>query len=101
MKKIIRLNIQDNVITALEKIEKGDIIKLEDEIIALNNILFEHKMAIQDIKKGEIVRKYGVPIGVAYKDIKKGEHVHLHNLKTIQDDNISNLDETEWKNRNA
>lgn len=41
-----------------------------------------HKSAICDIKKGEKVIKYGYPIGVATEDIKKGEHVHSHNLHT-------------------
>ncbi len=41
-----------------------------------------HKYALFDIKKGENVIKYGSPIGHATKDIKKGEQVHTHNLKT-------------------
>lgn len=41
-----------------------------------------HKYALQDIKCGEKVIKYGFPIGVATADVKKGEHVHSHNLKT-------------------
>ena len=39
-----------------------------------------HKIALTDIKKGEAVVKYGYPIGVATKDIKKGDFVHTHNL---------------------
>ena len=41
-----------------------------------------HKYARTDIKCGEFVVKYGEVIGVAVQDIKKGEHVHSHNLKT-------------------
>ena len=41
-----------------------------------------HKYARFDIKKGESVIKYGFPIGIASADIKAGEHVHSHNLKT-------------------
>ena len=39
-----------------------------------------HKYALMDIKKGEAVIKYGFPIGRALSDIKKGEHIHTHNL---------------------
>lgn len=39
-----------------------------------------HKIALTDIKKGEAVVKYGYPIGVATKEIKKGDFVHTHNL---------------------
>ena len=41
-----------------------------------------HKYAVRDIQKGEQIIKYGFPIGVASQDIKLGEQVHSHNLKT-------------------
>lgn len=41
-----------------------------------------HKYAVRDIKKGEDIIKYANPIGYALCDIKCGEHVHTHNLKT-------------------
>jgi (2R)-sulfolactate sulfo-lyase subunit alpha len=41
-----------------------------------------HKIALTDIKKGDTVIKYGQDIGKAVADIAKGEHVHVHNLKT-------------------
>ena len=41
-----------------------------------------HKYALRDIKCGENIIKYGNPIGHATEDIKKGEHVHTHNVKT-------------------
>ncbi len=47
-----------------------------------------HKYAIRDIKCGENVIKYGNPIGHATEDIKKGEHVHTHNLKTNLSGNL-------------
>ena len=41
-----------------------------------------HKIALANIKKGDTVWKYGHDIGKAVADIAKGEHVHVHNLKT-------------------
>ena len=41
-----------------------------------------HKYALCDISCGENIIKYGNPIGHATCDIKKGEHVHTHNVKT-------------------
>ena len=46
-----------------------------------------HKYALRDIKKGETVIKYGQIIGRATADIKSGDWVHTHNVK-------SHLDET-------
>ena len=47
-----------------------------------------HKYAIRDIKCGEDIIKYGNPIGHAVCDIKKGEHVHTHNVKTNLSGNL-------------
>jgi (2R)-sulfolactate sulfo-lyase subunit alpha len=41
-----------------------------------------HKIALTDIKSGDTVWKYGHDIGKAVANIAKGEHVHVHNLKT-------------------
>ena len=45
-----------------------------------------HKFALIDIKKGDAVIKYGQIIGRATCDIKKGEWVHTHNVKTHLDE---------------
>lgn len=47
-----------------------------------------HKYALCDINKGDNIIKYGFPIGHASEDIKKGEHVHSHNLKTNLSGNL-------------
>ena len=47
-----------------------------------------HKYAIRDIKCGENIIKYGNPIGHATCDIKAGEHVHTHNVKTNLSGNL-------------
>jgi (2R)-sulfolactate sulfo-lyase subunit alpha len=41
-----------------------------------------HKIALTDIRSGDTVWKYGQDIGKAVAAIAKGEHVHVHNLKT-------------------
>ena len=41
-----------------------------------------HKVALRDINEGDTLLKYGHDIGKAVADIGKGEHVHVHNLKT-------------------
>ena len=46
------------------------------------NIKDGHKYALRDIKSGEMIMKYGCPIGYETQNIQKGEHVHTHNVKT-------------------
>ncbi|MGB3740915.1 MAG: UxaA family hydrolase [Castellaniella sp.] len=41
-----------------------------------------HKVALKDMAVGDTVMKYGVDIGKVVAPIKKGEHAHVHNIKT-------------------
>lgn len=52
--------------------------------MALEDIPKEHKIALKDIRMGEFIYKYGETIGIATKDIKRGEHVHIHNVESIK-----------------
>lgn len=70
------------------------------------NIEDGHKYALCDIKAKENIIKYGEPIGHAVCDIKKGEHVHSHNMKTNLSDKIEYSytqyeDKTDYKKSDA
>ena len=43
---------------------------------------FGHKLALRALAPGDVVRKFGWPIGVATAAIEAGDHVHSHNLAT-------------------
>ena len=73
MKDTIIINEKDNIAVEL----KGN-----DKIPA------GHKFARRDIKKGEFVIKYGEVIGRATEDIKAGDWVHTHNVKSHLDENF-------------
>lgn len=80
---------RDSVGVATVDIKAGDTPKglLMDsgetfEVKALMDIPLGHKIALQDHKTGDGVIKYGQDIGKVVADIRKGEHVHIHNLKT-------------------
>ena len=51
-------------------------------IQSINEIKLGHKVAMIDFKEGDTIIKYGHDIGKVVKPIKKGEHVHVHNVKT-------------------
>lgn len=67
-------------ITIVYKSEENMVIHSYDNVEV--NLENGHKYALRDIAKGEDIIKYGNPIGHATADIKKGEHVHTHNVKT-------------------
>ncbi len=83
MKELIKINANDNVVIALRNFTSGETIFVEgDGITLINDIERGHKIALRDINIGEDIIKYGYPIAVAYASIKKGEHVHVQNVKT-------------------
>jgi len=41
-----------------------------------------HKIALKDIAVGQSIVKYGEPIGEAKIEIKAGDWIHIHNIKT-------------------
>ena len=41
-----------------------------------------HKIAIREVRNGEWITKYGNRIGRATRIIRKGNHVHTHNLRS-------------------
>lgn len=81
----------DHVGVAVEDIELNeDVIGIimdgggEVKVKSRAKIPLGHKIALKDIKKGEKVIEYGEVIGAATKDIRKGDHIHIHNLKTLR-----------------
>ena len=51
-------------------------------VAALHDIPIGHKVALTNLKKGDTIIKYGEDIGRMIADASKGEHVHVHNMKT-------------------
>jgi (2R)-sulfolactate sulfo-lyase subunit alpha len=52
------------------------------DVKSLADIPLGHKIALRDFKTGDTVTKYGEDIGKVVAPIKKGDHVHVHNVKT-------------------
>jgi hypothetical protein len=80
--RLLLLSSNDNVFVARQDIAAGDV-RIEGEVVRLaRGIARGHKLARLPIAAGEKVRKYGVAIGSASRNITLGEHVHVHNLKS-------------------
>jgi (2R)-sulfolactate sulfo-lyase subunit alpha len=87
---IILQDKKDNVgVVGLEKItpqHDGACGILEDDRStnsqSKDEIPLGHKIAMTDLNEGDTILKYGHDIGKVVKSIKKGEHVHVHNVKT-------------------
>ena len=81
MKAVLVISSRDNVATALQALQKGQVIDVGGVAITVAEpIASGHKIAIRTIGIGEPVVKYGSPIGTASAAIAAGTHVHTHNV---------------------
>jgi len=52
------------------------------DLEARQDIPIGHKVALKDMVPGDTVVKYGIDMGKVTAAIRKGEHAHVHNIKT-------------------
>ena len=89
MANVLRIHPEDNVVVALADLAPGTTLELGEStlkpgVISGDPIPFGHKVAVVPIARGQAVIKYGAPIGVATEDIAPGQHVHVHNLRSVR-----------------
>lgn len=77
MNTFIRLDPDDNVVTATQALEAGAAI---EKVVTTSLVPSGHKIATRAIPEGTQVRKYAQFIGLASQDIAAGDHVHTHNV---------------------
>lgn len=85
-RRAVIMHPSDNVATALEEIQSGEEVTVPSgrEVLTLRaaeRIPFGFKIALQEIGRGEVIRKYGETIGTAGAPIATGALVHIHNLE--------------------
>lgn len=90
IKEAIIINEKDNVAVALIDLHKGDTVF---DVELVDDVKTGHKIAMQDFEVDDNVIKYANAIGHAIQPIKKGEHIHTHNIKT----NLKGILEYEYK----
>lgn len=88
--RAIKLDPRDNVAALLESVAQDGPVAIvaagrpgETQIMsAMTAIPAGHKIALDAIAIGADVTRYGYTIGTASADIRPGEHVHSHNLRS-------------------
>lgn len=88
---------------------QGDRVDFEgDEVIILSDTKAKHKIAMVDLMVGDKIFMYGVLVGKAVSEIKKGDSLTVTNVKhesspvekkTVQSVTWSAPDITQWKDR--
>ncbi len=85
----IRLHLADTVVVALHDVTAGTLVHWQGgaqtgEIVVCEMIPLGHKISLRAVSKDDPVTKYGATIGVATQAIRKGAHVHVHNIASTR-----------------
>ena len=79
----LKINPADSVVVCLQPKQAGDVIEVDGKHVTLRqDTPAGHKVLIKDVRQGDDIIKYGYPIGHALEDMKAGDWVNEHNLKT-------------------
>lgn len=80
---LILLAEQDNVLVCRFPVRNGQSLSIDGRTVTAGaDIDTGHKLARRALSAGEIVLKYGAPIGSMTQDVEAGGHVHQHNMKS-------------------
>jgi altronate hydrolase len=84
-RQALRLHPRDDVAVALQALSPGLVCAVAgsgevQSLTVAENVPACHKIALRDMPAGTVVHKYGEAIGVATTVIRRGAHVHIHNL---------------------
>jgi len=82
---VLLMHPNDNVLQAVAPLAAGHVVHVEGLPLALAAAIPSgHKVARRVIAAGDLIIKYGQPIGRAIADIAAGEHVHVHNVESLR-----------------
>ncbi len=90
LRKYVKIHTKDNVAIAVTDIKAGTVI--EDGLAANQDIPQAHKIALCDIPKGREVVRYGVSLGCAKQDIKKGDWINEHMIHLPQSPSVEHME---------
>jgi altronate hydrolase len=81
--KFLQVDPQDNVVMALATLDLGAEIKIGGgaPVVAKQTIPAKHKMALVDMKPGDLVRMYGMVVGEAVESIARGALLTTQNVQ--------------------
>jgi altronate dehydratase small subunit len=81
--RLIALSARDNVCVACADLVAGEKLIVDGAPLGLDtSVALGHKVARHDIAAGADIVKYGARIGIATQVIRRGQHVHIHNMKS-------------------
>ncbi|MCM8568417.1 altronate dehydratase family protein [Gramella jeungdoensis] len=96
--KLIKVHPDDNVAIALIDLWQGDKIEFEgEEVIILSDVKAKHKITMVDLAKGDKIYMYGVLVGKATEEIKRGDVLTVNNIKHEASQTFQKSEVTKWQ----
>ena len=89
-RKYVRITEQDNVVVVVQDTPKGT--EIMEGLAANQDIPQAHKVALADIPAGGEVIRYGVVLGYAVHDIKKGDWINEHMLELPESPSVEDME---------
>lgn len=89
-KLLVKVQDDDNVAIAVKPLRKG--LDMGSGIITNEDIPQAHKVALSDIDVGMPIKRYGVILGYAIDDIKKGDWINEHMLRLPTPPLVDNME---------
>jgi (2R)-sulfolactate sulfo-lyase subunit alpha len=80
---LLLLHPDDNILVARRDIAAGERVEIDGESLTMPAAVeLGHKLARRALAAEVRVLKYGAPIGSMKMAVGRGEHVHMHNLRS-------------------
>jgi altronate hydrolase len=81
LEPLLRLHPSDNLAVTRRAVKADEIVTVDGQSITIAEAIpANHKVAIQQIAKGQTIRKFGQPIGSAVTPISVGQWIHVQNV---------------------
>jgi altronate dehydratase small subunit len=82
--RMLILGAGDNVAVVVAPVPRGGVLLANSgqRLESVDEVPRAHKIALDDLPETTGVRKYGELIGVTTRFVRRGEHVHVHNVES-------------------
>jgi altronate hydrolase len=107
--RVLRLDARDNVLVALTDLRKGEVLGfLGNDYSLLADVPAKHKFLTQDVNAGGEIIMYGVLVGTAIENLRRGDLLSTRNIRhaasafhetEVKSPHWSPPDTSAWQNR--
>ena len=80
--RVLRLDARDNALVALTDLREGEVVRfLENEYMLLSDVPAKQKFLTQDVSSGGEIIMYGVLVGTATDNLRRGDLLTTRNIR--------------------